>query len=235
MPYIQAGEEENPAMGWRATRIGLDRPVILRQQLRALVRAAAGEKLCVMFPFIAEIAEFDAMKVLLMKEIARARDEGITPPSAIRVGTMLEIPSLLFQLPELMSRVDFVSIGSNDLFQFLFACDRGSPRVGGRYDLLNPIVMRTVKTIADCAREYKVDLSFCGDMATRPLEAMALIACGIRALSMPPSAIGPVKAMLRSLDVASLSDYLDYVCTEPLHSIRLHLERFARDHGVEIV
>ncbi len=234
VPYIQIGDEENPAMGWRATRIGLDRPVIIRQQLRALVRASAGEKLSLMFPFISEVAEFDAMKALLLKELARAREEGITPPTHVRVGTMLEIPSLLFQLPELMSRVDFISIGSNDLFQFLFACDRGSPRVGGRYDTLNPIVMRVMKQIAATAREYKVDVGFCGDMATRPVDAMALIGCGIRSLSMPPAAIGPVKAMVRSLNVRDLADYLDYICTEPHHSIRLQLERFARDHGVEI-
>ncbi len=235
VPYIQSGDEENPAMGWRATRIGLDRPVILRQQLRALVRAAAGERLYIMFPFIAEIAEYDAMKALLNKELGRARDEGITPPTQVKVGTMLEIPSLLFQLPELMSRVDFVSIGSNDLFQFLFASDRGSARVSGRYDTLNPAVMRVVKSIVAAANEYKVPLGFCGDMATRPLDAMALIACGIRSLSMPPAAIGPVKAMVRSLQVRDLALYLDYVCAEPLHSVRQHLERFARDHGVEIV
>lgn len=235
VPYIQAGEEENPAMGWRATRIGLDRPVILRQQLRALVRAAAGERLHVMFPFIAEIPEFEAMKALLTKELARARDEGITPPREVKVGTMLEIPSLLFQLPELMSRVDFVSIGSNDLFQFLFACDRGSPRVSSRYDTLNPAVMNVVKSIVAAANDYKVPLSFCGDMATRPIDAMALIACGVRSLSMPPAAIGPVKAMLRSLQVRDLTLYLDYICAEPLHSIRLHLERFAKDHGVEVI
>lgn len=234
VPYIQIGDEENPAMGWRATRIGLDRPVIIRQQLRALVRAAAGEKLSVMFPFIAEVAEFDAMKALLHKELAKARDEGITPPKALRVGTMLEIPSLLFQLPELMARVDFISIGSNDLFQFTFACDRGSPRVGGRYDTLNPIVMRIMKTIADTAREYKVDVGFCGDMATRPVDAMALIGCGIRSLSMPPAAIGPVKAMIRTLNVRDLTHYLEYVCTEPVHSIRLQLEGFAKDHGVDL-
>jgi phosphotransferase system enzyme I (PtsP) len=235
VPYIQVGDEENPAMGWRATRIGLDRPVILRQQLRALIRAAAGERLHVMFPFIAEIAEYEAMKALLTKELGRARDEGITPPVEIKVGTMLEIPSLLFQLPELMSRVDFVSIGSNDLFQFLFACDRGSPRVSGRYDTLNPAVMRAVKSVVHAANEYNVPLSFCGDMATRPIDAMALIACGVRSLSMPPAAIGPVKAMVRGLNVCELTLYLDYVCAEPLHSIRLHLERFAKDHGVEIV
>ncbi len=231
--YIQGGEEENPAMGWRATRIGLDRPVILRQQFRALIRAAAGENLYVMFPFIAEVSEFDAVKALLNKEIQRAKDEGITPPLSIKTGTMLEIPSLLFQLPELCERVDFISIGSNDLLQFLFACDRGSPRVGGRYDPLNPIVMRVLQHIAKTAAEYKVELGFCGDMATRPIDAMALIACGIRALSMPPAAIGPVKAMLRSIDVRDMRTYLDYVCTEPMHSIRPALERFARDHGVD--
>lgn len=234
VPYIQTGDEENPAMGWRATRIGLDRPVILRQQFRALVRAAAGEKLYIMFPFIAEVAEFDAVKALLTKEIDRARDDGITPPSDLFIGTMIEIPSLLFQLPELFERVDFVSIGSNDLLQFLFACDRGSPRVGGRYDPLNPIVMRAVQNICKTAAEYKVDVGFCGDMANRPIDAMALIACGVRSLSMPPASIGPVKAMLRSLNVQDLRYFLDYVCTAPDHSIRLQLERFARDHGVEV-
>lgn len=234
VPYIQAGEEENPAMGWRASRIGLDRPVILRQQFRAMVRAAAGETLAVMFPFIAEIAEFDAMKTLLQKEITRAREEGITPPSSIEYGTMLEIPSLLFQLPELLERVDFISIGSNDLLQFLFACDRGSSRVGGRYDPLNPIVMRAIMSVCKMAEDYKVEVGFCGDMSSRPLDAMALIACGIRSLSMPPAAIGAVKAMVRTLEVRHIRSFLDYICTEPRHSLRLQLERFARDHGVEI-
>lgn len=234
VPYIQAGEEENPAMGWRAIRIGLDRPVILRQQLRALVRAASGTTLSVMFPFIAEIPELDALKSLLTRELERAETEGAVPPTAVRVGAMLEIPSLLFQLPELMSRVDFVSIGSNDLFQFLFACDRGSPRVGGRYDTLNPAVMRVMRKIARVAAEYGTEVGFCGDMATRPLDAMALIACGIRTLSMPPSSIGAIKAMLRSLNVAELAEYLTYLCTEPAHSLRQPLEQFARDHGMEI-
>lgn len=234
VPYIQTGNEENPAMGWRAIRIGLDRPVILRQQFRAMVRAAAGEKLYIMFPFVAEVAEFDAVKALLMKEIDRARDEGITPPSALKIGAMVEVPSILYQLPELFERVDFVSIGSNDLLQFLFATDRGSPKVGSRYDPLSPAVMRVVQHITKTAEAYKVDVGFCGDMANRPLDAMALIACGVRSLSMPPASIGPVKAMLRSLNVQDLRYFLDYVCTEPHHSIRLPLERFARDHGVEV-
>ncbi len=199
-----------------------------------MVRAAAGERLAVMFPFIAEVAEFDAMKSLLQKEIARAKEEGITPPSEIQYGTMLEIPSLIFQLPELCERVDFLSIGSNDLLQFLFACDRGSSRVGGRYDPLNPIVMRAVTQICKVADEYKVEVGFCGDMSSRPLDALALIACGVRSLSMPPGAIGAVKAMVRSLEARNAQSYMEYICTEPSHSLRLHLERFARDHGVEI-
>ena len=234
VPYIHTGDEENPAMGWRATRIGLDRPAILLQQFRAMIRAAAGETLYVMFPFIAEVSEFDAVKALFVKELDRARTDGITPPKEVKTGTMLEIPSLLFQLPELCERVDFISIGSNDLLQFLFACDRGSTKVGSRYDPLNPIVMRAVQSIAKTAAEYKVELGFCGDMATRPIDAMALIACGIRALSMPPAAVGPVKEMVRSVHLQDLRYFLDYVCAEPHHSIRLQLERFARDHGVDV-
>jgi len=235
VPYIHIDDEENPAMGWRATRIGLDRPVILRQQFRALVRAAAGRDLHVMFPFIAEVAEFDTVKELLLREVARAKSEGVDPPKSLRTGTMLEIPSLLFQLPELCERVDFISIGSNDLLQFLFACDRGSQRLTGRYDPLSPIVMRVLQRIAQEADKQKVDVSFCGDLATRPLEAMALLGCGIRSLSMPPSAVGAVKAMVRSVDLPELKAFIDYACSEPEHSIRGQLEKFARDHGVEVL
>jgi len=234
VPYIQVENEENPAMGWRATRIGLDRPVILRQQFRALIRAAAGENLHLMFPFIATFAEYDATKSLLMKEMERAKDEGITPPASIKLGSMIEVPSILFQLPELMSRVDFVSIGSSDLLQFLFACDRGSPRVSGRYDPLNIGVIRALRSVSEAAKPHKVDVGFCGDLATRPIDAMALIACGIHSLSMPPAAIGPIKAMIRSLDVGKLQAFISYIEREPLATLRPQLERFAKDHGVEI-
>lgn len=233
VPYIHIDDEENPAMGWRATRIGLDRPVILRQQFRALVRAASGQVLWVMFPFIAEVAEFDTVKELLQREIGRAGKEGFAPPSQLKIGTMLEIPSLLFQLPELCKRVDFISVGSNDLLQFLFACDRGSQRLAGRYDPLSPIVMRVMQRIAQEADKQQVQVSFCGDLATKPLEAMALLGCGIRSLSMPPSAVGAVKAMVRSVDLPELQAFLEYACQEPEHSIRGQLEKFARDHGVE--
>ena len=232
VPYIQIEDEENPAMGWRATRIGLDRPVILRRQFRALIRAAAGQHLSVMFPFIADLSEFEATRSLFDKEMERAKVEGHVPPKAVRVGTMIEIPSLLFQLPALMKRVDFVSIGSNDLTQFLFACDRNSERLSGRYDPLSPIVLGIVRQIVAECEKAGVDAGFCGEMATRPIEAMALLGCGIRNLSVPPSAIGPVKAMVRSLNCMELSKYMDYLCGLSDHTVRNQLEQFARDHGV---
>ena len=234
VPYIQVEDEENPAMGWRATRIGLDRPVILRQQFRALIRAAAAQKLHLMFPFIAAVHEFEATKEIFLKELERSRAEGTTAPSEVRLGSMLEIPSLLFQLPELMERVDFVSIGSNDLLQFLFACDRGSSRMTARYDPLHPAVLRAVRLVAEAARPRGVTVGFCGELSTRPIDAMALIAMGLRSLSMPPSAVGPVKAMIRTLDTRALAGFLDYTMAEPVTSLRPSLERFARDHGVEI-
>ena len=234
VPYIKTDDEENPAMGWRASRIGLDRPVILRQQFRAFIRAANGQDLWVMFPFIAEVAEFEAVRNILEKELEKADSEGFKMPSSIKVGTMLEIPSLLFQLPELMQRVDFVSIGSNDLMQFMFAVDRSSTKLSGRYDWLNSAVMRMLLHITNSANPSGVEVGFCGDMATKPLEAMVLLGCGIRSLSMPPSAIGPVKAMLRSLDISQLRAFIMHLTTEPRHSLREQLENFARDHGVEI-
>ncbi|MFO0070003.1 MAG: putative PEP-binding protein, partial [Alphaproteobacteria bacterium] len=163
-----------------------------------------------------------------------SRAEGTTAPSEVRLGSMLEIPSLLFQLPELMERVDFVSIGSNDLLQLLFACDRGSSRMTARYDPLHPAVLRAVRLVAEAARPRGVTVGFCGELSTRPIDAMALIAMGLRSLSMPPSAVGPVKAMIRTLDTRVLAGFLDYTMAEPVTSLRPSLERFARDHGVEI-
>jgi phosphotransferase system enzyme I (PtsP) len=234
VPYIKIDAEENPAMGWRATRIGLDRPVVLRQQFRALIRACNGRDLWLMFPFIAEVAEFDAAKKLLMKEIKKADHDGLKVPANLKIGSMIEIPSLLFQLDELMKRVGFVSIGSNDLMQFLFAFDRSSAKLSSRYDALSPAMIRVIRHIAAAAKPHKVEVGFCGDLATRPLEAMVLLGCGIRSLSMPPSAIGPVKAMLRTLDIGALEAFLNQACMDSAHSLRERLEYFARDHGVEI-
>jgi phosphotransferase system enzyme I (PtsP) len=234
LPYLDHDAEDNPAMGWRAIRIGLDRPAMLRQQLRALLRAAAGRELWVKFPMIAEIAELDRARDLLDTEHRRAAAEGHSPPSAVKVGVMLEVPSLLWQLPALLERVDFISIGTNDLAQFLFACDRGNPRLAERYDLLSaPMVALFRDVIAKCA-DADVMLSICGEMAGNPIEAMMLIALGFRTLSLTATAIGPVKTMIRSLDAGDATRYLDEIGGRPDHSLRRRLEAYARDHAVAL-
>ncbi|WP_029010670.1 phosphoenolpyruvate--protein phosphotransferase [Azospirillum halopraeferens] len=235
LPYIAAGEEENPALGWRAIRIGLDHPMLLRQQIRALLRAAGGRpSLSVMFPMIAEVAEFEAARRLLRMECARAEADGYALPGDLRVGAMIEVPSLLFQLPALLPRVDFLSVGSNDLMQYVFACDRGNPRTATRYDPLSPPMLSLLKRLVEACDGAGVPLSICGEMAGRPLDAMALIGLGFRTLSMAPPAVGPVKMMLRSLDVAALRQYMNGLYDRSEHSARTKLHAFARDHGVLI-
>jgi phosphotransferase system enzyme I (PtsP) len=234
LPYLDHDAEDNPAMGWRAIRIGLDRPAMLRQQLRALLRAAAGRELWVKFPMIAEIAELDRARDLLDIEHRRAAAEGHAPPIAVKVGVMLEVPSLLWQLPALLERVDFISIGTNDLAQFLFACDRGNPRLAERYDLLSaPMVALFRDVIAKCV-DADVMLSICGEMAGNPIEAMMLIALGFRTLSLTATAIGPVKTMIRSLNAGDATRYLDEIGGRPDHSLRRRLEAYARDHAVAL-
>ncbi|MDP8969046.1 MAG: phosphoenolpyruvate--protein phosphotransferase, partial [Actinomycetota bacterium] len=234
LPYWNFPREDNPAMGWRAIRMALDRPAILRTQLRALVRAAAGRTLSVMFPMVAEVAEFDAARRLLDMELARARAGGWAPPSAVRVGTMLEVPALFWQLPALLPRIGFLAIGSNDLIQFLFACDRGSPHLIDRYDVLSPPVLSFLRDLVQRCRQAGVQLSVCGEMASRPLEAMALAGLGVRHLSLSPSDLGPVKAMLASLPCARLTAYLARLYDLPDHSVRARLKNYAVDHGVNL-
>jgi phosphotransferase system enzyme I (PtsP) len=232
LPYLAHTPEDNPAMGWRAIRIGLDRPAMLRQQLRALVRAAAGRDLFVKFPMIAEIAEFEAARRLLDKELARAGTERREPPRSVKCGVMLEVPSLLWQLPALLQRVDFLSVGTNDLAQFLFACDRGNPRLAERYDLLSaPVVALLRMVIAECDKA-QTPLSMCGEMAGNPLDAMMLIALGFRTLSVAPITIGPIKTMVRSLDAGALARYLDEIGDRPDHSLRPWIEAYAHDHAI---
>lgn len=232
LPYLPHVEEDNPAMGWRAIRIGLDRPAMLREQLRALVRAAAGECLYVKFPMIAAVAELERARAILDMELERAAAEGRTLPRSVKIGVMLEVPSLLWQLEALCARIDFLSLGTNDLAQFLFACDRGNPRLAERYDLLSAPMLALFREVVAKSRAAQIPLSVCGEMAGNPLEAMALIALGFRTLSMAGTAIGPVKMMIRSLDVGRLESYLDEIGGRPDHSLRSKLEAHARDHGV---
>ncbi len=234
LPYWNGGEDDNPAMGWRAIRIGLDRPAMLRQQLRALIAAAAGRELRVMFPMIAEVAEFTAARRILEQELAHTRAQGRPPPADLKVGAMLEVPALAWQLPALLREVDFLSVGSNDLVQFLFASDRGNPRLARRYDALSPPVLNFFRSLARAATQAGVALSICGEMAAHPLDAMALLGCGFRTLSMPMSGIGPVKTMLRSLDLAALTAYMEGLEGSANHSLREQLRGYALDRGIAI-
>ena len=232
LPYWRLPPEDNPAMGWRALRMVLDRPTILRGQLRALVLAASGRHLQVMFPMVAEVAELEAARRLLDMELERAEARGVTLPAKIEVGAMVEVPSLYWQLNALLKRVDFLSIGSNDLFQFLFACDRGNPALVDRYDVLSPPALSFFHDMVQRCRGAGVRLAVCGEMASRPLEAMALIGLGVHCLSLTPSEVGPVKAMLRSLEGARLGDYLRGLLDLPDHSLRGRLQAYAQDHRV---
>jgi phosphotransferase system, enzyme I, PtsP len=234
LPYLPRTAEDNPAMGWRAIRIGLDRPAMLRRQLRALLRAAAGRELHIKFPMISEVAELDAARNLLDRERARLASEGVEGPRLVSLGVMLEVPALLWQLPALLRRVDFLSVGTNDLAQFIFACDRGNPLLAERYDLLSPPMLALLRhLVRECAAAGK-KLGICGEMAGNPVEAMVLIGLGFRRLSMAPTAIGPVKTMIRSLDAGALARYLDEIAERPDHSLRSWFEAYARDHAIAL-
>jgi phosphotransferase system enzyme I (PtsP) len=234
LPYFPEYKEENPAMGWRAIRIGLDRPAMLRMQLRAMIRAAAGRDLRVMFPLIAQVSELDAARSLVDLELDRARAEGRQLPRDVKVGVMLEVPALLFQLEALLKSVDFVALGTNDLLQYFYAADRNNPRMGQRYDVLSPAFLNALSFLFEHCRAARVPLCVCGEMASRPLEAMALIGLGARALSVTPQAVGGTKALVRSLNVARLRTFLTPLVKARDSSLRAKLRDFARDHGTAI-
>jgi phosphotransferase system enzyme I (PtsP) len=234
LPYLPELVEENPAMGWRAIRIALDRPAMLRQQLRALIAAAGSTAISIMFPMVAEIAEFDAARRILEIELRRAAERGMPLPGRLAVGVMLEVPALIWQLPLLCERADFISVGSNDLMQFLFAKDRGNARLADRYDVLSPPALACLAEIVRITDAARVPLCLCGEMAGTTLEAMALVGLGFRILSMSPSSIGPVKAMVRSLELAPLRRYLAAQARQSDHSLREKLREFARDHTIAL-
>lgn len=234
LPYMTPEDEENPAMGWRAIRISLDRPSLLRYQLRAMIAAAGGRELDVMFPMVAEVAEFAAARALLDRELERAKRAGRTLPRRVRAGTMLEVPSLGWSLKPLLEAVDFVSLGTNDLMQFFFASDRGNPKLGDRYDSLSPAFLRFIKQVIDACREAGKEFCVCGEMAGRPLEALALIALGAEHLSMQPHGIGPVKLAIRSADHRALCEFLMPRLDGPSHSLREELRAFVEAQGVKL-
>ena len=236
LPYMRNVEEENPALGWRAIRLGLDRPGLLRSQVRALLRAAGGRELRLMFPMIAVVEEFDKAKALVEIELTHLRRHGHLLPERVQVGTMLEVPSLLFQLDELLERVDFLSVGSNDLMQFLYAADRGNTRVSERFDPLSKPVLRALKDVVDMAKKHNKPVALCGELASQPIGAMALAIIGYRSLSLSPSAVGPVKAMLLELDCKKGEQVLLPLLEQPAGSvsIRAKLESFAAAEGLQL-
>jgi len=236
LPYMRNIEEENPALGWRAIRLGLDRPGLLRSQVRALLRAASGRSLKLMFPMVAVVEEFDKAKALVEVELTHLRRHGHELPERVEIGTMVEVPSLLFQLDELLERVDFISVGSNDLMQFLYAADRGNPQVSERFDPLSTPVLRALKDIADKAKKHGKPATLCGELASQPIGALALAILGYRTLSLTPSAVGPVKALLLELDCRKAEATL-LPCLEQSVgsvSIRHKLERFAATEGLQL-
>ena len=232
--FLKRDHEVNPALGWRAIRIALDRPALLRYQLRALITAAADTTLSVMFPMITNVNEFRFAKTILEKELDRHRKNKRPIPKEIKVGTMLEVPSLVWQLDELLPIADFISIGSNDLMQFFFASDRENPKLNKRYDTLSPPALNMLRFIVDKCSLYNVPVTLCGEIGGRTLGALALIAIGYRRLSVAPAAIGPVKMMIRSLDLSVVQSFIDELLSRSDNDIRGKLESFAKDHDIRI-
>jgi phosphotransferase system enzyme I (PtsP) len=236
LPYMRSEAEENPALGWRAIRLGLDRPALLRIQLRALLHAAARRELRLMFPMVAAVDEFDRARKLVERELTHLRRHGYPLPERVLVGVMIEVPSLLFALDEILERADFVSVGSNDLVQFLFAADRGNRRVADRFEVLSLPVLRVLKRVIDAGVVHGKPVSLCGELASRPLEALALIALGYRTLSLSAPAIGPVKAMVLELDAEAAARALEPLLVEKPNAapVRDGLRAFAEKSGIPL-
>ncbi len=236
VPYFRAHEEENPALGWRAIRLSLDRPGLLRTQLRAMLKAAADSELKMMVPMVTEVSEIEAVRELLQKEVQHLSRFGHALPRKLQFGAMLEVPALLWQLDELMAAVDFVSVGSNDLFQFSMAVDRGNARVSDRFDPLGRPFLRILRDIVRAGERNKTPVTLCGELAGKTISAMALLGLGFRAVSMSPASIGPVKAMLLGLDLQALSKVMEEALDDkrPTASMRDILAGFAESHNIPL-
>lgn len=234
LPYMSQQREANPAMGWRAIRMTFDKPALFRLQMRALLRASVGRELRILIPMVAQSSEIDRAKELLQKERRRELALGNKVPGNIFLGAMIEVPSVLWDLDNLLQRVDFVSVGSNDLMQYFFAADRTNELVSSRYDALSLAPLRALRSIVEMAQRYDTPLTLCGEMAGQPLAAMALIGLGFRSISMAPASIGPVKAMIRSLPAAQLQQETAEWLSSGANDLRRKFLQFARDADVEL-
>ena len=237
LPYLNDEAEEqaeNPAMGWRALRLSLERTTLMKAQARALIEASGGKVLRVMFPMVSEPWEYEEARALFEEQVDWAKKSHRPRPSRVEFGAMLEVPGLAEMLDQLLPRVDFLSIGTNDLTQFLFAADRSDPRLAQRYDWLSPAILRFLKRVLDASRAADVPARICGEMGGRPLEAMALIGIGAENFSITPAGVGPVKAMIRSLDAAAVRARLDQLLAKPPKDMRKALTDWARRHSVTV-
>lgn len=236
LPYLRKVDEENPALGWRAVRIGLDRPALLRTQLRALLNAARDRELRIMLPMVATIEEFSAAKAMLNRERDRLRKLNRAGPKSVKLGIMLEVPSLLFDLDRVFAHVDFISIGTNDLMQFTFAVDRDNALVSARFDPLHPSFMRALGAVADKAKSTGVPVSICGEIAGKPIECLALLGLGFRSFSVSPSNIGPIKGILQELDIGALEAFMreKLACGFDAPGLRKALAGFAAERELSL-
>jgi phosphotransferase system, enzyme I, PtsP len=234
LPYLRQPREENPALGWRSIRMALDRPALLRLQIRALLLAAENRNMKIMFPMIADVEEFLRAREIVELEKAYLVKRGHALPNSLKLGVMIEVPALIWQLDQLLPLIDFASVGSNDLVQFLFASDRGNPKLAGRYDPLSPAALSAMRLIVEKAEAHNTPVTLCGELGGRPLEAMGLLGIGLTSISMVPSAVGPVKAMALALDRRKLWSFMKPLLTSPSHSIRGDLLEFAQRNGVPV-
>ncbi len=237
LPYISSAisqEDENPAMGWRALRLALEREGLMKAQARALLEGAAGRELNVMFPMVSEPWEFDAAKAVFDAQLAWMKQRRHLLPSAIRYGVMLEVPSLAETLDLLLPRLSFISIGTNDLTQFLFAADRANPMLAERYDWVSPSILRFLARVVHNCVGHPVDLGVCGEMGGRRLEALALIGLGIRRLSITPAAVGQIKELVRKVDTREIGEAMRGWLAAPPPDMRKALQDWAAERGIEV-
>lgn len=236
LPYMRQDDEdeENPAMGWRAIRVALERDGLMKAQARALIEAAAGTTLNVMFPMVSEPWEFDQARAIFEKQREFLIARGKRIPREIRYGAMLEVPALAECLDLLLPKLEFISIGTNDLTQFLFAADRAHPKLAERFDWLSPAILRFLSRVVKQCDAANVPVTVCGEMGGRGLEALALLGIGIERLSITPAAVGPIKAMIRSLNVADARSVVNGLLQTPPESIRAVLGEWAMQNKVEI-
>ncbi|QDM41378.1 phosphoenolpyruvate--protein phosphotransferase [Altererythrobacter sp. TH136] len=236
VPYLDSvtsEHDENPAMGWRALRLALEREGLLKAQARSLLEAAAGRKLYVMFPMVSEPWEFDAAKAVFDGQLAFLKARKKPLPEAIRYGAMLEVPALAEVLDQLLPKVSFLSVGTNDLTQFLFAADRANPKLAERYDWLSPAILRFLARLTQGTVGSGVDLGICGEMGGRRLEALALLGLGFRRFSITPVAVGPIKELIRKVDLPQIEETMKRLLASPTASIRAELQAWAEANGID--